>query len=214
MTMQRLPVLLLALVSSCVFHVERHPRNPDGDPVPLADSDAEDRGPSPFHVGFLMGYRELDDEDFWDPVEGQFALGAEFAVEPPDAFVGWELGVAASGWTEEEGDADVTGSVSELYGGARKTFGSGTIQPYVGAGLSLFTVETSAEEDFQGGDRILRDEDGGVGVYWRAGLLWPVGERARLGLDYRAMIGPDVDFFRADGDSDFAQLSLVLLTSF
>lgn len=212
--MHRPPILVLALLGSCAVHAGRRDARlrDDGEALaaPAEDSDAS----SPYHVGFLLGYRQLDDEDLWEPVEDQFALGVELVFEERASVVGWEFGLAASGWTEEQGEADVSGTLTEIHGGVRKTIEVGSLRPYLGGGLTLFAAETRAEEDFKGGKLVLRDDDDGYGVYWRTGVLWPLGARAQLGLDYRMMTGADVDLFRADGDADFAQLSLVLTNSF
>ena len=218
MTRSYFALFALSLLGSCVYHRHERELPPQHDSPPELETEAEADHPlRNFSIGFHLGWRQLDDDDFWDPVDEHFLIGAEFVFEPEESPVGWEMGFAASGWTEDDegpDDLDINGSLGEFYGGVRKTFDAGSFKPYIGGGLSLFSAEYRAEEDFQGGDRILRDDDSGVGGYLRAGIVWPLNERLHLGFDYRVMSGSDIDFFRDEGEADFGQLSLVLLTSF
>jgi hypothetical protein len=148
-----------------------------------------------------LGQRSLDEDD-WSPVEDQGALQLEYASESPDAAVGWEVGLGGSSDDDTFGGFDVTGSTAELYGGVRKTFGSGTVRPYVGGGLSFINAEVevgSASED-----------DSSVAMYLHGGVQFLLGDSFALGLDLRALLGSDITIAGVDGDADYGQAALTL----
>jgi len=45
-----------------------------------------------------------------------------------------------------------------------------------------------------------------VGGYARAGLLWDLNQRLRLGADYRYFIGENIEIFDESLNTDYGQL--------
>ena len=200
---------------------------------PIATSDAArtmDRQPSPaasrvpqqafasatatHALQLNVASRQLD--NVWTPVDEAMAFGLAYSYEAP--VLGYELGLQ---YTSEDDDSvvDLLGvsvplsvqlDTMELYGGVRKTFFEGSaVRPYVGAGVTL--IQADAEFDLGG---IAADfDDQGFGGYVRAGLLVPINDRFRIGLDARFVRGVEFDFDPAGGsdslDGDFDQFGLV-----
>ena len=165
-------------------------------------------------VQLTVASRQLD--NVWTPVDEAMAFGLAYSYEAP--VLGYELGLQ---YTSEDDDSvvDLLGvsvplsvqlDTMELYGGVRKTFFEGSaVRPYVGAGVTL--IQADAEFDLGG---IAADfDDQGFGGYVRAGLLVPINDRFRIGLDARFVRGVEFDFDPAGGsdslDGDFDQFGLV-----
>ena len=169
-----------------------------------------------------IGARTLDD-DAWAPIDSHAAVGAAFFSEDPSS-LGFEAGflVAADRFSHRANssfDPDIEGDllVGELYGGIRKTFTDwlffgavGIPTPYIGAGISLNHVTYDGNALGDSG----KDTDFVAAGYLHAGLLWPVGAHARIGLDGRMVLGSDASLNGASTDLDYEQLSLVFEFSF
>lgn len=165
-------------------------------------------------VQLNVASRQLD--DVWSPVEDATAFGFAYSYEAPT--LGYELGVQ---YTSEDDDTvvDLLGvplpisvqlDTLELYGGVRKTFLEGAIiRPYVGAGVTLI----QADAEFTLGGIAADADDVGFGGYVRAGVLVPVSDRFRIGLDARLVRGVELDLDPNSGsdslDGDFDQFGLV-----
>ena len=168
-------------------------------------------------VHLQVGTRALDD-DAWAPMDSHTAFGAAFFSEDPSS-VGFEVGflMAADRFRQRAPsslDPDIEGDlrVAELYGGIRKTFTDwlfygavGIPTPYVGAGVSLNHVTYDGNAIGGGG----KDTDFVAAGYLHAGLLWPIGAHARIGLDGRMVLGSDASLNGASTAMDYEQLSLV-----
>ena len=161
------------------------------------------------NANFLLGSRGLD-EDFWSPVEGQFALGATADFGKQGWPVHLETGSYVSvGYKEDfAGASDVTGSVSEIFFGVNKTWiTKGPARPFIGGGLAAVGAAYRVDNPF-GGD--VDDSDGSGGVYFHGGVFWRIGNRFNIGLDGRLLAGTSITLFGVDGDADYAQLGMVL----
>jgi opacity protein-like surface antigen len=163
-------------------------------------------GMSSRHVTFLVGERQLDDDD-WDPVEDQLATGVEVDGTDPDSGHGYEFGLTYSQDDDDVGPVDVEASTFDVYGGYRYTFQPGDqgIHPYVSAGLAV--IYGNVELDGPGASP--DDDDTSPGAYVRAGIGFDLTENARLGIDYRHLFFTDVDIFGIS-DADFDQFMLTL----
>jgi hypothetical protein len=150
-------------------------------------------------VTLYLGQRSLD-EDNWSPVEDQGAGQLEYSQENADDAIGWEVGFGGSSKDDTLGGFDVTGSTGELYGGVRKSFGSGNVRPYIGGGLSFINAKVevgSASED-----------DSSVAMYLHGGVQFLLGPSFALGLDLRALFGSDITIAGVNGDADYGQAAL------
>jgi opacity protein-like surface antigen len=159
------------------------------------------------HATLMVGERSLDEDD-WEPFDSPTVYGVEFDESSPGSGNGFEAGFF---YTTDEDD-DVAGKVEvktyEFYGGVRHTFrpGQGGLHPFVSAGLDLehgrikVTAPGVSEAD---GDLV-------VGAYARAGLLWDITERVRLGVDYRYLFAQDFNIFDSNLNSDYDQVTFSL----
>lgn len=153
-------------------------------------------------VSLYLGQRSLDEDDY-APVDKQATLGVEYARETAGSVIGWEVGLMASGDEDDVGGFNVKGSTGELYGGIHKSFGTGTVRPYVGAGLAYIgsKVEVSGVGD---------DDDSSAAGYAHAGVTFDLGPSFFLGLDARLLFGSDLEIAGVNTDADYGQLALVL----
>lgn len=152
-----------------------------------------------------LGQRSLDEND-WAPIEDQAALQFEYSQESPDAAVGWEVGLGGSADSATIdvgfGPQDATLSTGELYGGVRKTFGSGNVRPYVGGGLSFINLDVELDS--------ASEDDNSLGMYLHGGVEFILGQSFALGLDLRALFGSDITIAGFSTDADYAQAALTL----
>jgi hypothetical protein len=143
------------------------------------------------------------DEEFWDPVEEQYALGGtvDFGEE------GWPLhfaiGLHGSVGDENFGNAvidDVTGGVNEISFGVTKVWTpEGRTRPFLGGGVSFVHAEADASSLF--GD--LDDDDDSIGLWVEGGVYWRLGEHFNLGAFGRLLAGSDITLFGVEGDADY-----------
>ena len=163
-------------------------------------------GPWISHITVLGGGRWLDKDD-WEPLEEQLVFGLQLDEAEAGDGNGYEIGVL---YADDEDNIEAT--TYEGFVGYRHTFREDTEawHPFVSAGLSAVwgEVELPAPGSNPG------DDDYIFGVYARAGLLWDVSERVRLGLDYRHLFAQDYELELAgqdvekSGDNDQVLLSL------
>ena len=157
------------------------------------------------HVNFFLGVKTLDEDD-WQPIEDQGALGAEISIGQDT----WPIFIAIdpffSGGTEEEAGFDLTGATSELAIGVRKIWNVDNVHPYVGGGPSLlsgsFEVETPFGADFD-------DDDTTLGWWLGGGVFWRLGSRFNIGVAARFSRG-EVTLFDVDVQAGGLQGGLLL----
>ena len=154
----------------------------------------------PNRATFYLGQRSLDDDD-WDPVEDQGVFGLEFSHRVSN--VGWEVGFMGSSDTGRAGSTKTEGQMKELYGGLRVGFGDDVVRPYVGVGVSLFSSELKVSGSNS-------DDDTGVGAYVHGGVTVDLNPSVYVGLDVRALLGPELSVSGFDRDTDYRQIALVL----
>lgn len=189
--MSRIFLLILPLLSTGCAAI------PSG---PAASGTDGDDAPSN-RISLLLGARELDDD--YEPVEAQSMLGFEYVHESPDSFIGFEAGIAASAAEDEAAGIDIEGSSSEIYAGLRKSFGSGLVRPYVGAGVALIRTAIDPEN-------APSDDGGSLAGYAHGGAeLW-LGPRWYAGLDLRFLFASDIQYEFRDTDGDYGQIALFI----
>ena len=166
------------------------------------------------YVSLLGGQRWLD-EDIWGDLDEPVVLGLELNGEASGSGNGYEVGGL---YTNDDADFGPVGPVEselttgELYAGYRYTFNSDEqgLHPFVSAGADMMYGELK----LSGGGSSSTEDDTVFGIYARAGLLWDVSERLRLGLDYRYLYSDDYQFDfpggKVDAKSDYDQVVLSL----
>jgi hypothetical protein len=142
-----------------------------------------------------LGQRSLDSTD-WSPVDDQPTLGIEFSQESTGSAIGWEVGLAGS--SDESGP--LKGSTGEIYGGVRKSFGSDTVRPYLGGGLSFINAKAEVGS--------ASDDDSSLAGYVHGGLQFLVSRTFEIGLDLRVLFGSDLEIAGVNTDADYGQAAL------
>lgn len=100
--------------------------------------------------------------------------------------------------------ANYAAKIAPLEASARATHGLGFTQGQR-AGVSLNHVTYDGNAIGGGG----KDTDFVAAGYLHAGLLWPIGAHARIGLDGMMVLGSDASLNGATTAMDYEQLSLV-----
>ena len=153
-------------------------------------------------IALYVGRRDLDEDDY-EPVDEQIAIGIEFSHERSGSAIGWEIGAMGSGDEDDAGGMDVEGATVEGYAGLKKSFGDGNVRPYVGAGVSYI----AAAKDLIGpGD----EHDESIAGYAHGGLTIDLTQALYIGADFRALFGSDIELAGIDTDADYLQLAFVL----
>jgi hypothetical protein len=163
------------------------------------------------HITMMGGKRWLDDD--WEPLDEPYAFGLEFDHSSPSGH-GYEVGALYTNEDDDLFSVPGIGTVSaetttyELYAGYRYTFNADEtgLHPFVSAGLNAEYGELELSAPGTSTD----DDDTAFGGYARAGLLLDIGERLRLGLDYRHLFTQDLEVFDTDFNSDYDQVMLTL----
>ena len=178
------------------------PRRQDSDRLPDSES------PWELHLTLMVGERSLDEDD-WGSFDSPTIYGVELDETSSRSGNGIEAGVF---YTNEERDdviAGIAGDVEvttyEFYGGVRHTFrpGQGGLHPFVSAGLvaehGRFKLDAPGVSEADG--ELM------VGAYARAGLLWDLTDRVRLGVDYRYVVSEDLKVFGNDLNNDHDEVA-------
>lgn len=161
-------------------------------------------------VSAHFGERQLDEDDY-EPLENQPTFGVLYSQEHPDWVVGWEAGGFVSGDSDEVLGVDITALTAEVCAGVRKSFGSGTVRPYVGAGVSYITVISDVGDI---DDDVGEEHDSSFGLYAHGGVDFQISQLFSLGLDVRGLFGTDVELYGFETDADYVQFAVVAGFSF
>ncbi len=156
------------------------------------------------HLTLLLGQRELDDNTAENlDIDEQFMFGIEFDASDRGTGNGFEVGISHSEEDSHVGGFSVDAELTELYGGYRKTFRpeADDYHPYVSIGGSLINADVDIGPQ--------SDDDTTLAAYVRAGIVWELDSRFRLGVDYRRLMG-EFDLFGDDFAADFDQLAVTL----
>jgi opacity protein-like surface antigen len=164
-------------------------------------------------VRVQYGLRTQNSGDDWEPTDESEAIGIEVDHRTRDAFVGFEIGTLLA-----DGDEDAGGGVSfetdfdEIYAGVRKTFDFDDffLHPYVSLGLTWIQARAALTQ----GVNQAADDDSSIGAYGRVGVNAVFMENVNVGLEYRLVVGTDLDFFGVSTDTDYGQFGLSVGYSF
>jgi len=167
------------------------------------------------NANFVLGGRNLDNEDFWRPGEEQGVFGATVSFGerdwPISLAIGAHFGAAEETVHQFGFSGDWRTAVVDFSFGVRKVWNLDKVHPYVGGGIAA--VGAGAELEVAGVK--VDDHDNSRGGYLEGGIFWRLGRRFNIGVDARGLFGTDIQFdfggpVVADGDADYLQYSLVL----
>jgi len=172
---------------------------------------AETSIPGNRHVTLMVGERSLDEDD-WGSFDSPTVYGLEFDDTSSGSGNGFEAGFFYTTKEDDDVVAGIAGDVEvntyEFYGGVRHVFRPGRrgLHPFVSGGLDLLHGRikvtapgvSEAEGDLVGG------------AYARAGLLWDITDRVRLGADYRYLLAQKLNIFDDSLDTDYGQVTFSL----
>ncbi len=150
-------------------------------------------------MAIYLGGRSFD-TGLWSAVDEQRAFQIEYSHQASPEDIGWEVGCGGS---RDDGTilgADVRGRTGEVYGGVRKTFGSETVRPYLGGGLSIIRAEYEVGS--------ASDKDTSAAGYVHGGVEFLVSPTFFVGLDLRGLFGSQISIAGVDGDADYTQAAL------
>lgn len=166
---------------------------------------AEQRG----NFNVVLGGRQFDDTDMWEPVDTQFVLGANFDFAIERWVVNWIFSLYTS---DHDSTVDLSGvpisvelSTLELATGVVKYWGK-TTRPYIGGGFSFINA------DLTGGALGLTasDDDTSVAGYINGGIYWRIGRLFNVGIDGRVLAGSDLQIFNTNTNANYYQAGLIL----
>jgi len=154
------------------------------------------------YVTLYLGERDLDENtaEALD-VDDQTVAGADFNSYDRSSGNGFEVGFSHSSEDNDVGPFNAEVRMDDVYGGYRKTFRpeANDFHPYVSLGLALLKGDVDVGPT--------DDDDTTLGPYIRAGIGWDVGDRTRIGLDYRRLFA-NLDIFGDNFDADYDQFAL------
>jgi len=133
------------------------------------------------NISGVFGARGAKSDDD-DEVGG--VAGVEYSHLFDNDF-GFETGATYSRHDEllEFVDDDEDLRVWDLYAGGRYALARGPLTPYVGAGLSILSLDG-------------KGADNGVGGYAHAGVSWLIADHFTIGVDLRAVAGSEDELKR------------------
>ena len=172
--------------------------------------------PQPFsatHISATLGQRTFED-DGWEPVEDQLAIGLSLELEPEDSWLSLDVAVH---YAEDEtsrvvggfGDVELSAETWEFSLGLLREVGLGgfPLRPYLGAGLSLLLVDADVTD--AAGVGLFSGDDATVAPYVRAGLLFEIYEGGQIGIDVRYLGAGEIDIEGRNLDADYTQVTLI-----
>lgn len=159
--------------------------------VSLADAGGS-AGEPRVNAVFFVGLKTL--EGAWQPVENQLEYGFVSAFGRSD----WPVDVAVDFLASSDGGCSYfclsspsEGSTREIDLGVRKTWTTGKVLPYLGAGAGILHAKFTVDN----GSIFAWSSATGVGFWAGAGLLIRPREHFEFGLDVRySSAGVDLDF--------------------
>jgi len=161
----------------------------------------------PGYVNFVLGQKMFDSDD-WDPIDKQTVFGVEAAFGPSTWPVHIMTFLQRSSKSKDEviNNANVTfeADTYEAGVGLNKTWMTGKLYPYLGAGLDYAKVDVTLSQ----GGTSTSDDGNGFGFWGGAGAFYRIGTRFNLGGTMRYS-SADVDFNAFDtGNVEFGGAEL------
>jgi hypothetical protein len=151
------------------------------------------------HVSLFIGRRNYSDGN----LDQNFAGGGELNLQHsgfkgletdgcnPATGNGYEFGIAFAYQTDSEdggGPGDYELTTDEIYGGFRHTFrtddSESICRPYAAVGLEVIRAHFDSP-----GFAPFDDDASALAAYGRLGVTWELGQRMRMGLDFRQLVG-------------------------
>ena len=161
------------------------------------------------NVNTYMAYRQLD-KDFWDPVDGQVALGGTVDFGPNGSPAHFAFGLNTSvGYQDYSGGPlnDLEASVTEWSFGVAKVWETKSrMRPFLSGGASFVKAQITLDTVL--GD--VDDDDDSLGLWVEGGIYWRVGPHFNAGFHVRALGGTSITLFSVDGDADYVQIGPML----
>lgn len=122
-----------------------------------------------------------------------------------------------------QGPVEFDNRVTEIFGGVRyeRAYVNGRVRPHIGVGVSWIrgSIESSpplpvidsmnSNNSIFPPDRI-DDSDQGFGGFAQIGVQFPLTDGLLFGVDYRFLIGPDLDLFGVSRNSDYQLIGATL----
>jgi opacity protein-like surface antigen len=154
----------------------------------------------------FFGFKALDEDD-WEPVELQGAIGGEIDFRHRSWPISLAAGLRLTSASDEEGIFDIVGSTVELTAGVKKVFepGRSIVRPFIGGGVAL--VAARVDRETPAGD--VDDDDAGVGFYVDGGIYWLINQQFNIGLDVR-YTDAEVTLFDTDREAGGLQVGALL----
>lgn len=188
---------------------------------------ASDAGGALGTTHVMLGVQELDDADFWEPLESSVTMALDSSYENLDDWIGFEWGGSVY---FKEGDRATDGPATpgvldynlasdlEMYEaslGMRRTFLRTTsLRPYIGLGATAIYYEAEQIESGPPVPPAIDDHRARInhkrmtfGLYAHAGFELQLGQNWMLGLDLRALRGTDLPEMFGNGDVDYDRAS-------
>jgi hypothetical protein len=165
----------------------------------------------PGYVNFVLGQKVFDSED-WDPIDKQPVFGVEAAFGPSTWPVHIMTFLQRSSKSKDEVIDSGTGLVNvtfeadtwEFGAGINKTWTSGKLYPYLGAGIDYAKVDVTLKQ----GGTSTSDDGNGFGFWGGGGAFYRIGTRFNVGGTVRYS-SADVDFNAFDtGNVEFGGAEL------
>lgn len=139
-----------------------------------------------YNINAEFGIKELDDGDYWEPVDSQIEYGIllDFRQET------WLVNIAIDILhTTEDGTLDigsgryvnVEGKTLELALGTRKIWALKIFRPFIGGGIAF--ISAKHEGSVYGVPNV--DDDSAIGVWINGGLYLTIKELFNIGFNIR-----------------------------
>lgn len=138
------------------------------------------------NINMLIGQKYLEEDD-WEPVDTQAALGLMFDITPAGSPVAIALDIFATEDSADLYDAyfdefyEATGKTQEIDLGFRWYTPPNMFRGYVGGGLAFVNAEIEVE---QYGYRA-SEEDDAIGFFINGGFTFTLARHLNLGLNVR-----------------------------
>jgi opacity protein-like surface antigen len=138
-------------------------------------------------------------------------VGLDYTWTPTNSWLGVDAGLQYS-W--DRGNVDVGSGIEKLDNyvlefsvGVRKALDLERLhlRPYVGVGASLLYSRFEGTDGMQ----MLTDEDGVLGGYGKAGIVFQLTPSQHIGIEYRGVRAADSKVAGVDVGNDYDQLALV-----
>ena len=138
------------------------------------------------HIGGFAGLKIMDSGD-WPELDTHFAMGVLFDIKKESWPISISLDIFDTGDEYKHDGVKDLGHTTEYQLGVRKIFTNKypNIQPYLGGGVSFM----SAEQEYQDGSTIIKQDDNGVGGWFGAGMYYDMTASFVLGFDVRYSYG-------------------------